>query len=176
MKANVYRGFALASVMGVFGWLAGCDDGGGGASGSSAITGNVVSAQTAGANIRVAPASRASLLAVTFQRLSDLIVPSAAAARPMTQTMGGPGGIEVSLDGPDSRSTTTADDGTFSFTDLPAGAYEMSFTFDGQTVRYRGNSGQVATITIGTNQTAEVLNIRISGGKVNIGNVRVMNN
>jgi hypothetical protein len=38
---------------------------------------------------------------------------------------------------------------------------------------YRGNSGQVATITVQSNQTAELLNIRISGGKVNIGNVRM---
>ncbi len=81
-------------------------------------------------------------------------------------------GIVVHLEGPVDRSATTDEDGFFIFSGLPAGTYTIKFTFNGEEVRYRGNSGQEAQITLEENQRAELVGIRISGGTVNIGNLR----
>lgn len=149
--------------------IMGCESSDGGPSGNSTVTGNVVAFETA-ASIRPAGSLQSeSWLARLAGALSDLMLTSARAET--TPVTGGAGGITVSLDGPAERSATTADDGTFTLTDLPAGAYEVTFSRDGQVVRYRGKSGQVATIQVGENETVHLVNIRISGGHVNIGNV-----
>jgi len=83
-------------------------------------------------------------------------------------------GVTVYLDGPVSRSTTTDANGTFSFTGLPAGDYTLRFEYNGEEVTYRGQSGQEATISVADDQTVEVTDIRVSGGNVNIGNIRVL--
>ena len=160
----------------IMGGVAGCELGGssGGSSGTATVRGTVVVFETAGILKQALPASHETLLARAVRGLADIMVSSAAAASP--HGMGGPGGITVSLQGPEDRSTVTADDGSFSFMQLPAGAYEVSFAYNGQEVMYRGRSGQAATITVASNQTAELLNIEISGGKVNIGNIRIMDN
>ena len=149
--------------------MMGCESSDGGPSGNSTVTGNVVSFETAVLIRPVEPVQSESWLARLAGALSDLILPSARAET--TPVTGGAGGITVSLDGPAERSATTVDDGTFTLTDLPAGAYEVTFSRDGQVVRYRGKSGQVATIQVGENETVQLVNIRISGGHVNIGNV-----
>jgi hypothetical protein len=82
-------------------------------------------------------------------------------------------GIIVVIDGPVSESATTDAGGSFSFTGLPAGDYTLSFSYQGQEVTYRGNSGQTATITVNTNENVELTSIRISGGHVNIGNIHI---
>jgi hypothetical protein len=148
-------GVLIAAALGI---LPGCEGGGSsGDSGSSAIRGNVVSFQNS---------------ATAAIKMMENDPPMAAAAN-MSMGMGGPGGITVSLTGPTDVSAVTAGDGTFSCTNLSAGTYGLTCAFNGEEVMYRGNSGQVATITVQSNQTAELLNIRISGGKVNIGNVRM---
>ena len=113
--------FVAAAVMGIV-CLTGCESGGGGggSSGSSAIEGNVVSFQTTSAATSHAVASSA-------QGLSDAL---AAAATTNATPMGGPGGITVSISGPEGHSTDTEDDGTFSFTDLPAGTYAVDFEYN----------------------------------------------
>ncbi len=167
--------FLLTTVM------AGCDgpgadgnDGGEGTSalegnggGTSAIRGNIAAFKTADASFVPVKKEKESLLARVASWISEALVPSAYAA-------GNREGIIVTLDGPVSRSTTTAADGTFSFSQLPAGTYTLQFEYDGEQVRYRGRSGQVPTITLGENEIVELVNLRISGGKVNIGNIRVI--
>ena len=83
-------------------------------------------------------------------------------------------GVVVYLDGPVSRSTTTDTNGNFTFTELPAGDYTLRFEYNGEEVTYRGESGQTASITLESNQMVELTGMRISGGQVNIGNIRVL--
>jgi hypothetical protein len=140
------------------------DDGSSG--GTSTIRGNISSFKTADASFESLITENRSLLARFGSEISQALMPCAHAA-------GNRAGIIVYLDGPASRSTTTADDGSFVFSDLPAGEYSLSFEYDGEEVTYRGNSGQIATITVDENQVVELLNLKISGGKVNIGNIKV---
>jgi len=76
-------------------------------------------------------------------------------------------GIEVILEGPVSRTAITGPDGIFIFSGLPAGTYKLRFKYNGEEVRYRGNSGQEAEIALGEDQRVEMTGIRISGGVVN---------
>ena len=157
--------------------MVGCDGSGGddgdeargtdSVGGTSTIRGNISSFEMADATFEPIIPGKKSLLSRFASVISEALVPCAYAA-------GNREGIIIYLDGPVSRSTTTADDGTFAFSDLPAGAYTLSFEYDGEEVRYRGNSGQVPVITVEENQIVELLNLRISGGKVNIGNIKVI--
>lgn len=151
--------------------IAGCDGSGAsddnGVQGTSTIRGNISAFETAHATFVPVEKENEGLFARVASWISEALVPSAYAA-------GNREGIIVYLDGPVSRSTTTAADGSFAFTQLPAGAYTLQFEYEGEQVRYRGRSGQVPTITLGDNETVELVNLRISGGKVNIGNVRVI--
>lgn len=165
----------VLTVMGslglALGLMVGCEisGGGDGSSGNSAIMGNVVSASSVARNT---PVVSDSWLARLSHIVADLMVPSAQAAQPETQS--GPGGITVTLSGTEDRTAVTGSDGWFTVDNLPAGEYRIAFTFNGETVRYRGRSGQEATLTVGTNQVLQLLNIRLSGGTCNIGNVRIM--
>lgn len=157
----------VSLIMVALGVVPGCEGGGSsGDTGSSAIRGNVVSFQNTAAATSTAIRAPEDVSPVALSAGSDPTMD--------TSRMGGPGGITVSLTGPKDISVVTADDGAFSLTDLPAGRYGLSFAFNGEEVMYRGNSGQMATIAVQTNQTAELLNIRISGGRINIGNVRML--
>lgn len=98
--------------------------------------------------------------------VSEALVPSAYADP-------GQGGVTVYLEGPVNRTSTTDDNGDFVFTGLPAGDYQLRFEYNGQEVGYRGERGQIASITVGDNEIVDMGGIRISGGHVNIGNVRV---
>jgi len=167
MKRKIWLLAFWTSVVVGIGLLAGCEGGGdSGTSGSAVIEGNVVSFQNTSADAGVSE----TLMKTADQ--SGLTV--SAAETNVSPGIGGPGGIAVSITGPEDRSTITSPDGTFSFMGLPAGAYGFSFEFNGEEVRYRGSSGQEATIMVQSNQTAELLNIRISGGKINIGNIRII--
>ncbi len=175
MKRNLKRiGGWISLLFGVC-MMVSCDGGSDGPSGNSTVTGNVVSSDMAALNLSSVPAQRESKWAQFSGALSDLLIPSATAAT-TNQATGGPGGILVALAGPTDRDTVTADDGTFTISDLPAGAYQLTFSLNGQEVTYRGNSGQIATISVGTNETAQLINIRINGGHINIGNVRIIQN
>jgi hypothetical protein len=81
--------------------------------------------------------------------------------------------IVVTLEGPVSLVAETDGDGEFVFAEIAAGTYEVTFECDGVEVRYRGRSGQTATLTVGADEILELTEIRIAGGKVNIGNIRV---
>lgn len=83
-------------------------------------------------------------------------------------------GIKVYIEGPVNKSTTTGDDGIFIFSGLPEGTYTLRFELNGEEVRYRGNSGQEAQITLQADQRVELTGITISGGAVNIGNIKVV--
>jgi hypothetical protein len=167
----------LASIPAFFG----CDGGGGdnsdslvsgGASGGTAsegtaiLRGTVTSFETAWTIYEPTLPVEQTRVAKVLDSLSEILLPTAEAA-------GNREGIVIYIDGPVSKSTTTADDGSFEFTELPPGTYALTFEYDGEEVRYRGNSGQVATITLEGDTIVEVLNLRISGGKVNIGNIKV---
>jgi hypothetical protein len=82
-------------------------------------------------------------------------------------------GIVVHLNGPVSITAETDSRGCFAFTELAAGSYEISFECDGEEVRYRGNSGQAAVLTVSGDQVLEMTGIKVSGGRVNIGNIRI---
>ncbi len=159
----------------------GCDGGGDGESsgsmspsgsgdttseGTAILRGNISSFETAGIIYEPVAPEEQSRVAKVMGGISELLLPSAEAA-------GNREGIVIYIDGPVSRSTTTADDGSFEFTDLPPGTYALTFEYEGEEVTYRGNSGQVATITLEGDTVVELLNLRISGGKVNIGNIKV---
>ena len=98
----------------------------------------------------------------------------AAAKRLMNISKAVRGGIKVTIEGPVTRSTTTSDDGLFVFSLLPAGDYKLKFEYNGSEIRYRGNSGQEATISVLDNQRVEAYSIEIKGGSVNIGNLRIV--
>ena len=159
--------FLLAAVVAGCGGSGGDGNDGDGVRGTSAIRGNISSFETADASFAPAMKEKETLLARVASAVSGILVPSAYAA-------GNRAGIVVYLDGPVSRSTTTAADGSFSFSQLPAGTYALRFEYNGEEVTYRGKSGQVPEITLGENEIVELVNLRISGGKVNVGNVRVI--
>ena len=138
-------------------------------SGTAAIQGNVVSFETASATFTPINSREESRIARLFTAFSEILTPSAQAA-----TQAGRGGITVYVDGPVSQSTTTADDGTFICSGLPAGDYHIGFKYNGQDIMYRGNSGQMATVSCADNMSTDLVDIRISGGMVNIGNIRMM--
>lgn len=139
--------------------------------GGSIVRGNVESMDVAGVHRQSASLSRESCLARVARAVSDLLVPSAEAAT--NSVPRGTDGIAVTLSGPADRSAVTGDNGVFSITNVPAGEYQVAFEWNGEKIRYRGNSGQQATLTVGTNEVVELLNIRISGSHVNIGNIKV---
>ena len=85
-------------------------------------------------------------------------------------------GIVVYIDGPVLKSTTTDANGVFSFTGLPAGDYSLRFMYNGEEVTYRGQSGQVATVSVADDQTVEISSVKISGGQINIGNIKIVSN
>ena len=161
--------FLLAAVVAGCGGSGGDDNDGDsdGVQGTSAIRGNISSFETADASFTPGMKEKETLLARVASAISEVVVPSAYAA-------GNRAGIVVYLDGPVSRSTTTAADGSFSFSQLPAGTYALRFEYSGEEVMYRGRSGQVPEITLGENELIELVNLRISGGKVNVGNIHVL--
>jgi hypothetical protein len=158
----------------------GCDGGDGESSGSvspsgsgdttsegtAILRGNISSFKTAGIIYQPVIPKEESRVARLMSGICGLLLPSAEAA-------GNREGIVIYIDGSVSRSATTADDGSFEFTDLPPGTYALTFEYEGEEVTYRGNSGQVATITLEGDTVVELLNLRISGGKVNIGNIKI---
>lgn len=137
--------------------------------GTASIQGNIVAFETATATFTPMYPLKESRIARLFKELSEIIAPSAQAA-----SQAGRGGITVYVDGPVSQSTTTAEDGTFVCSGLPAGDYHIGFKYNGQDIMYRGNSGQMATISCADNMSTDLVNIRISDGMVNIGNIRMM--
>ena len=155
---------ALCLIVGLALALVGCesDDQ---AEGSGVIRGTIESFEVAGVYYAPAPDVQMSLVARVLSGFGDVLVPCAYAGQP---------GIVVYLDGPVSRVGATDEDGSFVFTGLPAGDYELRFEYGGQEVSYRDNSGQTATITVAEDEIVELTNLRISGGKVNVGNVRVI--
>lgn len=137
--------------------------------GTAAIQGNIVAFETAAATFRPTYSPEESRLARLSKGLTEFVAPTAQAA-----SQAGHGGITVYVEGPVNRSTTTADDGTFVCSELPAGDYHIGFQYNGQDIMYRGNSGQMATISCADNMSTDLVDIRISGGMVNIGNIRMM--
>lgn len=145
-------------------WLMiGCEGSDGG--GTAAIGGNVTSFDTGSATFRASSSPRESLWASVWRSFTDMLVQPAVAGA-------GAAGVSVQLRGPANASATTGDDGTFEITGLPAGNYEIEFSYGGQQIRYRGRSGQMAMLTLHEGEMLQLQNIRVSGGKVNIGNIK----
>jgi hypothetical protein len=171
MKRSLIHYALVGLLVSLTAVIVGCNGSGSndddGVQGSSTIRGNISAFETADATFVPGREENGSFLARVTSWISEALVPCAYAA-------GNREGIIVYLDGPVSRTTTTAADGSFAFTQLPAGTYGLQFEYEGEQVRYRGRSGQVATITLGNNETVELVNLRISGGKVNIGNIRMI--
>jgi len=156
-------GFCITVIMVGCGTTGGNDDEG--VRGTSTIQGNISSFETTDVTFVPVKHEKEGFLARFVSGISEVLVP-AAYARGVLE------GITVYLEGPVSRSTTTTADGIFIFTELPAGTYQLRFEYSGEEVRYRGNSGQVPAITVEEDQTVELISIRISGGRVNIGNIK----
>ncbi len=129
----------IATVMTGCGSTGG-DDGEGGR-GTATIQGNISSFETRTATFMPMKHEKEGLLVRFASGVSEVLMPAAYARGQLE-------GITVFLEGPVSRSTTTTVDGIFIFTELPAGTYQLRFEFNGEEVRYRDNSGQVATITL----------------------------
>ncbi len=170
---TAFRTFAKSGLlMLAISLMMGCESSDGGPSGNATVMGNVVAFEAAVLSRPEAPLPSGPWLDRLVAACSDLLIPSSRADTP--PATGGPGGITVSLAGPVDRSAVTADDGTFTLSDLPAGIYQLTFALNGEKVTYRGKSGQVATIEVGEDETVQLLNIRIRGGHVNIGNVKIL--
>lgn len=122
-------------------------------SGSSSIEGNVVSFTTA--HMEYTPAGKEHLPSSIIDGISELLVPSAYAA--------GASGVSVSVQGT-GLSTTTADNGYFIITGVPAGNHKLIFEFGGQTATFE--------ITVGSNETIELSGIQIdSDGNVGVSDI-----
>lgn len=148
--------------------IAGCDNSSD-PTGTVAIQGNIVSFETATATFTPTYPPEESRIARLFSGLTEFFAPTTQAA-----SQAGRGGIMVYVDGPANRSTTTAEDGTFVFSEMPAGDYHIGFKYNGQDIMYRGNNGQMATISCADNMNTDLVNIRIREGMVNIENIRMM--
>jgi hypothetical protein len=106
------------------------------AAGSSTIDGYVTSFTTAGAVFL--PATPPSGFQRLLEGLSDLIVPSAQA---------GMGGVGVRVMGTQLQ-TTTADDGYFIMSGVPAGHHTMAFTFNGAEAMMEVDVSENSTLTL----------------------------
>jgi hypothetical protein len=130
---------AAAALM----FFGGCDSGGGGVSGHSTITGNVRSFSTATAFYM--PAPRQSGITRFLNGIADLLVAPAQAAVP---------GVRVSVKGTD-LSSTTADDGSFVVSGVPAGSQTLEFSSGGGTASL--------TVEVPDNSTVQLTDIDCQG-------------
>lgn len=134
--------------------------------GAATIRGNISSFDTAKANFVPVEQKNQSLITQLASWISEALIPSAHARGQLE-------GIVVYLEGDSvNRDTVVGADGTFIFSELPAGTYQLRFEYQGEQVRYRGRSGQSPTITVEEGEIVDLLNIRISGGRANIGNIK----
>ena len=134
--------------------LMGCDGGGGGdgPSGSSTIQGNVNSIANGSATYR--PASREGWRGL-LGRMTDLVLPRAWAAVE---------GVSIRVVGTDLLATT-ADDGSFVISGVPAGQQTLIFSY--------GSTTSSLDVNVPANATVKLRNIDVSSGSVDVGNVEV---
>lgn len=130
---------AVAIVMGVLPLFTGCGpgDSGSGPTGTSTVQGNVSSFTTGTALFL--PTQEARGLERFLAGLSDLLVPSAHAA--------GLGGVGVRIMDTDLQ-TTTADDGSFVMSGVPAGDHQMQFSFNGVNAYMNINVPENSTVSL----------------------------
>lgn len=79
-------------------------------------------------------------------------------------------GVVVTIVGPVTRTATTDENGIFTFADLPAGEYTMSFQYSGMSVTYL-KDGQPALLVVGEGQTVRLVDVVIKDGVASVGNV-----
>lgn len=144
---------AVALIVMVTVWSTGCGGGGGdGPEGSSSVVGNVRSVSGGGATyVPSAPATKLQRLA----RAAASLLPNAWAAVE---------GVSVRIVGTD-LVATTADDGSFVFSGVPAGERQIVFTF--------GSTVSSLLINVPENATVRLRDIDVSSGGVDVSNVEV---
>ena len=168
-KAVMPMFMTLALGLGLF--LVGCelpwDDDEADVAGTSTIQGQITSFSDDGVEISLSPIEyKENILIRIASSISDVLVASAYAG--VTE------GIKVIIEGPVTREMVCGEDGIFVFSGLSAGEYKLRFKYNDKEIRYRGNSGQEAVITVQENQRVELAAIKVSGGVVNIGNIKTV--
>lgn len=142
MKVKLLLSLLLGLCLGIAAVIIGCGSSGDG-SGSAGITssgrtatirGNISSFDTAKADFVPVERQKRTFFAKLASGISDVLI-SSADARGLLE------GIIVYIEGPASHNATVGEDGTFVFSGIPAGAYQLRFEYQGEQVRYRGRSG-----------------------------------
>ncbi len=149
---NKIMTYMLASVLALP--LMGCDSGGGGdgPSGNSTVQGNVDSISGGAATYR--PASRDGWRGILAQ-VAELVLPRAWAAVE---------GVTIRVVGTD-LVATTADDGSFIISGVPAGQQTLIFSY--------GSTTSSLDVNVPANATVRLQNIDVSSGSVDVGTVDV---
>ena len=134
--------------------LMGCDSGGGGdgASGSSTIQGNVDS--VAGGSAVYRPERQEGWRAM-FSQLTDLLLPRAWAAVE---------GVTIRVAGTE-LVATTADDGSFIISGVPAGNQTLIFSY--------GSTTSSLDVNVPANATIKLRDLDVASGSVDVGSVEV---
>jgi len=136
-------------------YIVGCESGGGdsGPAGTSTVEGNVVSFSAGSAFY--APSLPRRGFARAMHDLGNLFVPDAMAAAQ---------GVTVRMIGTD-LGTTTADDGFFVMSGVPAGDHQMSFSMNGMTA--------IMNVNVPENATVHMDDISIHGSSAHAGHMSV---
>lgn len=149
---NFVIGFLVAVLLALL--VASCNDGGDGPSGNSTVTGSVRTFSTGSA--LYLPEARANAVVRLVRGLGDLLVP---AAKAHVQ------GVQVTIEGTD-LSTSTAEDGTFIISGVPAGTQTIVFDFEQITA--------TLTIVIPTNAVIHLNNVDVFTTSVSTGKTVVV--
>ena len=155
-KSNLVLLIATATVvlLGTFGliMLTGCGGGGDGGGSASSVQGDVVS--FAGGQARWIPSGLPEQKGMLAQ-VKRIVLPGAYAAV---------GGVTVSIPGTNIQDVTGAG-GEFELHGVPAGTWDVVFTFEGQSVTF--------PLNVPANAKVELEHVVVVNGTVNVANIKV---